>query len=367
MTKYEQQLVGEYGAGMQDYINQQRTLGKGGDLVGSNVDKQDVSRIIANYQKTVPPPTAQNVYSAGNINQAVSAPAQTPNLADPMGIYDFYMNSGDIQQARERATTAQKAVLEAQQKARDTQYQLGEGMASMKTITGRQARAGELSNIQLQALAETLGVEQSNLQALTQTAQQRADIALSQRDQLTQLIVNNPGAGVTYTDTVETASQKINQYQEKKLKEEEAKAKKATEDAYKEKLRGIAMELGVSLKTKKGGTMNTKQLEDAIAKKNKKALEDAKAWEEEQKSMERTKFAERNMKTGTEKIELTEEEKLLEKKLESVAKQVESGAINREQAVAQLEGFGLSTDKAGEWVYNKYHDGYEYGYGIKER
>jgi hypothetical protein len=58
-TKYEQELVSQYGSGIQDYINQQRTLGKSGALRGSNVDKQDVQRIVAGYQAIAPVPTPQ--------------------------------------------------------------------------------------------------------------------------------------------------------------------------------------------------------------------------------------------------------------------------------------------------------------------
>jgi hypothetical protein len=319
-TKYEQELVSQYGSGIQDYINQQRTLGKSGALRGSNVDKQDVQRIVAGYQAIAPVPTPQTVYSTDNIQNAVSAPSPTPNLADPMGIYDYYLNTPEVLTAQQEYQKQQSALQEAQSRGRSQQAALEGNLESMSRITGRQSRAGQLSNIELQSLAEQLNVSQSRLEALTSTAKERAQIAMSQRDQLTQLITQYPEAGVTYADTVETASQKIAkanernqakqialQYPKAGIKEtdtydvaiqkiqkfeekQEQEAQKKIEGEYKKQLQATARELGISTKTKKGGTMSTKQLEDAIGKENKKALAEAKAWEKEQMSMERAKF-----------------------------------------------------------------------------
>lgn len=320
-TKYEQELVSQYGSGIQDYINQQRTLGKGGALRGSNVDKQDVQRIVSGYQAIAPVPTPQSVYSTDNIQSAVSAPAPTPNLSDPMGIYDYYLNTPDVVSAQQEYQKQQSTLQEAQARGRSQQAALEGNLESMSRITGRQSRAGQLSNIELQSLAEQLNVSQSRLEALTSTAKERAGIAMSQRDQLTQLITQNPEAGVTYTDTVESAAQKIAkanernqakqialQYPKAGIKEtdtydvaikkiqkfeekQEQEAQKKIEGEYKKQLTAAARELGLSTKTKKGGTMNTKQLEEAIGKENKSALARAKAWEEEQMSMERAKFS----------------------------------------------------------------------------
>jgi hypothetical protein len=126
-----------------------------------------------------------------------------------MGIYDYYLNTPEVLTAQQEYQKQQSALQEAQSRGRSQQAALEGNLESMSRITGRQSRAGQLSNIELQSLAEQLNVSQSRLEALTSTAKERAQIAMSQRDQLTQLITQYPEAGVTYTDTVETASQKI--------------------------------------------------------------------------------------------------------------------------------------------------------------
>ena len=326
-TTYEEQLVSQYGTGMQDFINHERTLGKSGALKGVNVDEQDVARITNAYQAIAPVPNAQNVYSTENITQAVTSPAPTPDLSDPLGIYDYYMGTDAMKNAQASVTERQTALQQAQDRARQQQFGLEQAPESMARIVGKQARGEQLSNIELQSLAEQLDVAQSAFLAQQTTAKERANIVMSQRDQLTQLITQNPGAGITYKDTIESAASKINKYTEKVQKEAEAKAKKETEAEYKRKLQATAMELGISTKTKKGGTLDISGLEKAIAKKNKQALEEAKAWESEQMQMKRIEFSERNI--GKEKGGDSVKAELYDK--------LSRGEITRESAKAYYE------------------------------
>jgi len=56
--------------------------------------------------------------------------------------------------------------------------------------------------------------------------------------------------------------------------EERGYAEEEREENWKQQLKSLAMSLGVSTKTKKGGTLSAKNLEKAIAKSNKGALEE---------------------------------------------------------------------------------------------
>jgi len=388
MTNYEQQLVSQYGTGMQELIGSERAKGKAGLLRGSNVDEQDVARLTSAYQAIAPVPTPQNVYSSQNVNQAVSSPAPTPDLSDPLGIYNYYMGGEAITSAQQSVTERQTALQQAQEKARQQQFGLEQAPESMGRIVGKQARGAQLSNIELQSLAEQLGVAQSSLIAQQDRAREQANIVMSQRDQLTQLITQNPDAGVTYKDTIETASAKISkanqanqmkqlsvQYPgagikatdtyESASKKVEAKMKKDVEDAYKKELTAIARELGVSLKTSKGGTRSVKDLESAIAKKNKEALDEAKAWEKEQMAMERAKFNKSMSETST--VELTPEEKQQKATLDDVTSAVKTGKLTREQGIAQLIDYGFDPNESATHIYNSAYNGFEQTYYDAEK
>ena len=390
-TTYEEQLVSQYGTGMQDFINHERTLGKSGALKGVNVDEQDVARITNAYQAIAPVPNAQNVYSTENITQAVTSPAPTPDLSDPLGIYDYYMGTDAMKKAQASVTERQTALQQAQDRARQQQFGLEQAPESMARIVGKQARGEQLSNIELQSLAEQLDVAQSAFLAQQTTAKERANIVMSQRDQLTQLITQNPDAGVTYKDTIESAASKISkanqatqmkqlaiQYPgagikstdsyETAAKKVEAKMKKDTDDAYKKELSKMARELGVSLKTDKGGTRSTKQLEEAIAKKNKQALEEARAWQQEQMSMERTKFNLEVQKSiqSSSGGGLTKEEKAQIARYEGVLNDVRSGKYTREQGISQLISENFDPNEAASFIYNSAPNGFEQDWYSRE-
>lgn len=216
----------------------------------------------------VPNPTVTDVYSANNINQAVTSPAPAPNLSDPMGINDFYMNSAGVVNAKNayNASNAELAKAKATAQARQLAIEQN-GLEGMGYIVGAQSRAGQLDSARLAALSDATSVAQSAYLAEQSTAQRKADLALSQRNELTDLIVRNPGAGVTYTDTTEAAAAKINAYNVKKQAEQEKKAKDDAKEAYKKSLKATAMSLGVKT------TGNTKALEKRIKNASKSAKE----------------------------------------------------------------------------------------------
>lgn len=200
------------------------------------------------------------VYSAPNVTQAMTAPTAKPNLADPYGLYDYYMSSGDITgaQAALKSTTEQYnkalATSRAQQTAIENLPQ------ALNVIRGEQAQAGRLSADQLAALSEAKLAQQSYLDSLRATASDKYNIALQERSQLQGLITSTKGkAGISYADSYESALQKAAKYEEKVAEEEK-------KQAYKDSLKSQIQALGGSTKG-----LSTKELEKKLKKKMKEA------------------------------------------------------------------------------------------------
>jgi hypothetical protein len=251
-------------------------------------------------------PSPTDIYSAQNIEQTVNSPVPKPNLDDPLGMYDYYMASPEITQAQSQYQSAFGQLTEAQQTARARQLAIEQNpLEAMSNIVGQQSRAGQLDSITQQALAENVGVAQSALASLKSTATDKFNIAQQQRSEMTNLIANNPGAGIKYTDDYETGIKKAETYQTqqrvesialqypgakisktddmatvtKKIddynKNQEKKAKKEAEeakkDAYKDALKAQLQALGSSTKG-----LSKNELEKKLKKKNKEALAEAK-------------------------------------------------------------------------------------------
>lgn len=261
-TEYESSLISQYGEGMQSFIDAERLKGKSGLLKGSNVDSQDVSGITSAFLRANS--TAGNeVYSASNI----ATPVSPPNLSDPFGLYDYYFSSPEMKAAQEASSTAYEDILSAQAAAREEQTALGQNLQSMTRIRGAQAQARELSANELAALSDIYNVSVANLDTLTGQAQAKYGIASSERDKIQSLITQTGGkAGISYTDSFESATKKAQDYIDKQA-----------EGDYKKSLQDEARSLGLSTKTSKGGTLDIKGLEKALEKYYKETGESERA------------------------------------------------------------------------------------------
>lgn len=199
------------------------------------------------------------VYSADNITQTTTAPVPAPNLSDPFGLYNYYMNTPDITAAKEGAKTAQAQLLERTKAARDQQQQLGQNLQSTNRIRGNQQNAQQLATNDIQALNEAYTLAASNVDALTSTAKEKMAIAEQSRNEIKQMIASTGGkAGISYADTFETATAKAKKYEDKVAKE-------AKKDAEKSALKELALSAGVSTKGK-----SSKEIRKAIEKLAKK-------------------------------------------------------------------------------------------------
>ena len=220
----------------------------------------------------IPSPT--QIYSASNINQATVAPIAPPDLSNASSIYNYYLNSAGVTAARTAAEADAAALAQAKATARNRQLAIeGNPLESQQFIVGQQSRAGQLDNAALNALADTAGVSSANYASARQLASEQANVALSQRSELVNLITQNPGAKITFNDTVQSATGKIDKYNKKVEKDNQKKV----DEEYKKNLKASLIKLGVSNKTKKGGTMSVKAMEKALAAEYKTSADAEKA------------------------------------------------------------------------------------------
>lgn len=205
--------------------------------------------------------TPQQVYSAENI-----AYTPTPiDYSDPYKLRDYFLNTPDLVASRNAVAEANKLLTASKQSARDRQLAIKNTPFAMNVMRGWQGVATDEANADLASKSENLLAAQSTYDTFANEANARYGIAQQEREKLQSLITQTGGkAGISYADTFENALAKATSYQEKLTKDAEKKAKKEAEDKYKQSLKAAAMELGISTKTKKGGSMSVKDLEKAI-------------------------------------------------------------------------------------------------------
>lgn len=223
-------------------------------------------------------PNVNQVYSPTNVQQTLTSPTPKPDLSDPFGTYNYYMNSSEIQNAKKALQEDQSQINSVNQALRTTTTALENqnekaigGTGASVNLIGRQVgRARDLTSNELQALSEKKMANQAYLDTLMKTGSEMYGIASQERAKTQELIAATGGrAGISYTDTFESAVKKSDKYMEKKAKEDKDKS-------YKETLKMKLMEFGLSTKGSKGGSINTKAMEKRLANYNKSLLDEAK-------------------------------------------------------------------------------------------
>lgn len=226
-------------------------------------------------------PTAQEVYSPQNVASTLTSPAKAPNLSDPYGLYDYYMNSSDIVSAKSNVQSIQGQINQTNQALRTTtralegqnENAMGGTGASINLIGKQVGRARQLTADEMAGLSEQQLAAQSYLSSLQSDATNRYNIAQTERTQLQDLIRQTGGqAGISYADSYETAVQKTQKYVEKEEKKAKEEAEEAEKKAYKKALQQALLEMGSSYKG-----LSTNELEKKLKKKNKSAIEAAEA------------------------------------------------------------------------------------------
>lgn len=214
-----------------------------------------VGSILWNQNEVTP----QQVYSANNIQTALTQQTARPDLSDPFGVYNYYMNSPDIQAARTQSQQYYKDLLGVRQTNRTQQQALENLPQALNVIRGEQAVAGNQAALREQSVSDSLSASQAWLSTLTATAQDKYNIAIQERSQIQDLIAQTGGkAKISYNDTFESALQKATQYLDKKSE--------------KDAIKSLYMQtFGSSGKGK-----STKEMEKKLKKYNKNALKQAK-------------------------------------------------------------------------------------------
>lgn len=219
---------------------------------GQNLTSGEAQRLLAQFNAS---PDA--VMSANNIAATNTNPTPAPD--DLLGIrkqVNTELGVDALQQAYQeiygRLSQFDTATDELTRKIKE--QPLG-----MNVIRGEQATASDLRATERASIAREAEVAQSALLAAKQEAKDVFSIRESEVNQKRQLILQYPGAGLTFADSFETAAKKLDQYQEKVKKEE-----------YKDSLKSKLIELGLKTSGK------TKDLEKRLKKANKTAFEQTK-------------------------------------------------------------------------------------------
>lgn len=226
-----------------------------------------------------PAPTMQTVYSAPNLSQAANAPVQAPVLNE----YDAFLNTPEQQAARAEVARLQQAINAEKQGLRSTttglEYQNDQAMgttgASINLIGRQVGRASDLSTNRQAALGEQYQGALQLQQALESTAREKYNIVQAEKAKINALVAQTGGqAGITPTDTFDTAVQKAYTWEQNQKKEAEKKAKKEAEDAKKEAEKATlkAQLRALGLKTSGSRKELEKRLNKAI--KNDKSKKD---------------------------------------------------------------------------------------------
>jgi len=204
---------------------------------------------------------AGNVFSTGNIQGGT-----VPRPDDLLGIRAQIQEQLGIPE-QQKAFQEQFAGLQTFDTATEEQQrQIRERLTSTNVIRGEQATASELRASERGGLSRALAVSQSALQASQQEAQFQFGIRQDEVNQKRQLILNNPEAGITFSDSFESAAKKIANYNE----EREAKLKK---DAEKQALKDAYFQLTGKMAEPMSTSRLRKKLKSAAKKANVSAKE----------------------------------------------------------------------------------------------
>jgi hypothetical protein len=219
----------------------------------SGMTSSEASQILAQLGINV-----NDVLSSSNIAQTTSG--ATPAVDDLLGIRAGLMESTGTNAAYATYQQAMAAAQKASQGLSTGLQQLSNRPVSLSKITGTQAQLREVASNEIQTLQDAANLALQTYQAKKGEAEAQFGIREAEISQKRTLQAQYPGAGIKLTDSFDGAIKKISKYQEDVAKKE-----------YKDKLKGIALELGIKTKGLSKG-----ELERKIAKKNKAALEQAK-------------------------------------------------------------------------------------------
>lgn len=302
--------------------------------------------------------TPGGTYSGQNVIQAMTNPASPYDYTDPYGARAAIGTKLGLDTATSAEQAAQAALLGFQD---TTRAQINALRANRDLSTGLEAgfeaqRTREATQ-QEQVLANELTLAQQKRLALEGKVESEYQVFQQERGKREDLLLEGYKYGATGLDinmSVGDLASKVYKAQEDYI---ENQAKKE----WKQKLKEMALSLGIKTKGLSAG-----EIEKKIAKRNKKAYEQAE--EEHNLKIEAAKLDMKNTrsimaergKKGSSRSSISNTEKR-DKAFESAAKslvdKVLSGKMNREQAKAQLDNFYPDYDS--NVIYSLVPDNYE--------
>jgi hypothetical protein len=211
-----------------------------GEKYGKKLSTNELNRFIQKYGLT-----GNEVYSARNLT---ATPAVAPD--DLLGIRNQLYSELGVTAAQQAYQQALKDLMDYQSGLESQQLAIEGQPLSMNVIRGEQAQASQLGAQQVAAKSRALQVLQNELQSKMQEAETQYRIRAQQVQETRQLMLQYPGAGIKYGDSMEKIQKKITDYQ----KEQEKKA-------YKDELKKMALQLGISAKGR-----SAREIEEEIRK-----------------------------------------------------------------------------------------------------
>jgi hypothetical protein len=197
------------------------------------------------------------VLSSQNIQQTTTAPAPSPD--DLLGIRAQIYNEQGVGASQTAYQTALKAASSATLGLGERLTGLRGRAVSINKIVGQQAQERAVSQGEIDALNESARLAQSDYAAKKGNADEMFQIRNQEISEKKQIMLQYPGAKVTFGDSFAQVTSKLTKYQ-----------KDAADKEWKDSLKKMALSLGVKV------SGSRKDLEKRISKANKSALNDLK-------------------------------------------------------------------------------------------
>lgn len=223
--------------------------------------------------------------SATNVAATTTAPTYAPD--DLLGIRTSIANELGISDKESAYSTAYKTLKDYDLETENAARLINEQQLSTNVLSGQEATARKLRSQERMSLASEAEIAQAALLAAKEELNVRYGIQAENVAKIRQTILSNPEAGITFSDTTESAAKKIAKYNKKVQKEADEKEK----DEYKKKLKSQLVSLGISTKTSKGGSLSLSKMEKALTEYYKKQGIDDKELKDLEKAIKRKQLS----------------------------------------------------------------------------
>jgi len=225
---------------------------------GGRLSTDEAQGILSKYNATKA--TGADVFTPGNVAQTLTNPVAPYDYSDPLKLQERVRTDLGLPDVEKQYQEAIANLRSFDTGTTRQQFGIEQELNPMGVIRGEQATALGQRSLSRQGFADTAQTLADRYNALQSEATNKFNILNTERSNLQQLMINNPGAGITYTDTIDKATQKLETYRVQQEKIAEKKAEEAQKKAYKDNLKSTALQLGI----KTSGS--TKEIEKRLKK-----------------------------------------------------------------------------------------------------